>query len=471
MVSAAVTYNNSTFTATLQPSSALLPSTNYTAVVKGGTTDPRVKDTSALPMPANVTWSFATASPQGSCPCTVWTSAATPATVDSGDPNAGEFGVRFRSDVSGFITGLRFYKSATNTGTHIGNLWSNTGALLATANFSGESSTGWQQVNFGSPVAVTAGTTYVASYFSPTGHYSLDQNFFTANGVDNVPLHALANGVDGSNGIYAYSAATTFPTSTFNSSNYWVDVVFSTTLPTQPPVVTSFSPTNGSAGVSKTAAVTATFNKALDPTSVNSSTFQLLDASSTVVSASVTYNNSTFTATLQPTAALANSSTYTAIVQGGGIKDSSGTPMAASYASSFVTTSSNPPPIITTFSPASGASGVSTTATITATFNKAIDPTTLNTSTFQLLNASNSAVSASISYNSSTFTATLQPSSPLTASTSYTVVLHGGTVDPRVKDTSGTPLAGNVTWAFTTSSIACKFVPAQSGAHRAPPWS
>ena len=338
VVSAAVTYNNSTFTASLQPSSALLPSTNYTAVVKGGTADPRVKDNSALPMPANVTWSFATASPAGSCPCTVWTSAATPATVDSGDPNAGEFGVRFRSDVSGFITGLRFYKSATNTGTHIGNLWSNTGALLATANFSGESSTGWQQVNFGSPVAVTAGTTYVASYFSPTGHYSLDQNFFITNGVDNVPLHALANGVDGSNGIYAYSATTTFPTSTFNSSNYWVDVVFSTTLPTQPPVVTSFSPRTDLPGVSKTAAVTATFNKALDPASVNSSTFQLLDASNTVVSASVTYNNSTFTATLQPTAALANSSAYTAIVQGGGIKDSSGTPMAASYASSFVTT-------------------------------------------------------------------------------------------------------------------------------------
>jgi len=140
----------------------------------------------------------------------------------------------------------------------------------------------------------------------------------------------------------------------------------------KPPVVTSFSPANGSAGVSKTAAVTATFNKALDPASVNSSTFQLLDASNTVVSASVTYNNSTFTATLQPTAALANSSAYTAIVQGGGIKDSSETPMAASYASSFVTTSSNPPPIITTFSPASGASGVSTTTTITATFNKAM---------------------------------------------------------------------------------------------------
>ena len=458
-VSASVTYNNSTFTATLQPSVPLQPSTNYTAVVKGGPTDPTVKDLSAIPMGASVTWSFATASPPGSCPCTIWTSAATPVLVDSGDPNAGEFGVRFRSDVSGFITGIRYYKSSTNTGTHVGNLWSNTGALLATATFSGESSTGWQQVNFASPVAVTAATTYVATYFAPVGHYSVDQNTFLTTGIDNVPLHALANGVDGSNGVFAYSATTTFPTSTFNSSNYWVDVVFSTTLPTQPPVVTSFSPQNGSAGVSTTTAIAATFNKALDPTSVNNSTFELFDASNNLIGSSVSYSNSTLTAVLQPTTALANSASYTAVVQGGGIKDSSETPMASSYSSSFVTTSLNPPPIVTGFSPASGASGVTTTAIITATFNKAINPATLNASTVQLLNSSNASVPASITYNSSTFTVTLQPTSPLAISSNYTMVLRGGTVDPRVKDTNGIALAANVTWTFATSSIASQVCP------------
>ncbi len=457
-VSATVTYNNSTFTATLQPSSPLLPSTNYTAEVKGGTTDPAVKDTSAVPMPASVTWSFATANPPGSCPCTVWTSAAVPGTVDGGDPNAGEFGVRVRSDVNGFITGIRYYKSAGNTGTHIGNLWSNTGTLLATATFTGESSTGWQQVNFGSPVAVTAGTTYVASYFAPGGHYSIDQNFFNA-GVDNVPLHALANGLDGSNGIFGYAAASTFPTSTFNASNYWVDVVFSTTLQTQAPVVTSFSPPNGSAGVSTTAPVTATFSKALDPTTVNGGTFQLLDASNTVVAASVTYNGSTLTAILQPTAALANSTGYTAIVRGSGVKDTTGTPMAASYSSSFVTSALTSPPVVVAFTPANGASGVSTTSTITATFSKAIDPTTLNGSTFQLLNSSNTVLPGSITYNSSTFTATLQPSAALAAASSYTVVVRGGSVDPRVKDTSGTALAANVSWVFTTSATASQVCP------------
>ncbi len=459
-VSSTVTYDNSTLTATLQPTSPLLPSSNYSAVVRGGTTDPRVQDLSAVPMAATVTWSFATASPPGSCPCTVWTSTTTPSIVDSGDPNPGEFGVRFRSDVSGYITGIRYYKSATNTGTHMGNLWTNAGALLGTVTFTAESNTGWQQANFESPIPVTAGITYVATYFTANGHYSLDQNFFTTASVDSIPLHALANGTDGSNGVFAYSSNSTFPTSTFNSSNYWVDVVFSTTLPSQPPpTVVSFSPQNGSAGVSTTTAVTATFSKALDPTTVNGSTFQLVDNNNNVVSSSVNYNSATKSAVLQPTAALANSIGYTAFLHGDGIRDSSGTPMAASYASSFVTVSSAPSLVVTTFSPVRGASGVSTTTTVTATFNRPIDPATLNGATFQLLASSGNSLGASVTYNPSTLTATLKPSTPLAVASTYTAVLRGGTVDPRIKDSSGTALAANVTWSFATSSTATQVCP------------
>jgi hypothetical protein len=60
------------------------------------------------------------------------------------------------------------------------------------------------------------------------GHYSDDQNGFAAAGVDNPPLHALANGAPGGNGVYAYGAASVFPNQTWNASNYWVDVVFTT---------------------------------------------------------------------------------------------------------------------------------------------------------------------------------------------------------------------------------------------------
>ena len=80
------------------------------------------------------------------CPCSLWGPTVTPAVVDVGDPAALELGVKFTSDAFGTVSGIRFYKAGTNTGTHIGNLWSSTGQLLATATFSGESASGWQQV-------------------------------------------------------------------------------------------------------------------------------------------------------------------------------------------------------------------------------------------------------------------------------------------------------------------------------------
>jgi hypothetical protein len=97
-------------------------------------------------------------------PATIWPATATPATPDVGSDSPIELGVRFYSDTPGYITGIRFYKSSANTGTHIGNLWSSNGTLLATATFSSETASGWQQVNFSKSVAIAANTAYVASY-------------------------------------------------------------------------------------------------------------------------------------------------------------------------------------------------------------------------------------------------------------------------------------------------------------------
>jgi hypothetical protein len=155
----------------------------------------------------------------------------TPQTIDSGDTAGVELGVKFTADSSGQITGLRFYKASTNVGTHIGSLWTSTGTLLASATFTNESASGWQYVTFSSPVAVSAGTTYVAGYLAPQGHYSFNSFQFNQS-VDNPPLHGLANATS-VNGLYAYSGVSTFPTSSFNASNYWVDVLFAPTAPGQ----------------------------------------------------------------------------------------------------------------------------------------------------------------------------------------------------------------------------------------------
>ena len=175
-------------------------------------------------------------------------------------------GVKFRSEVNGYITGLRFYKGVANTGTHIGHLWASNGTLLATATFVNESGSGWQSVSFASPVPINAGTTYIASYFSSSGYFAFNPNDFTR-GVDNAPLHALAAGVDGPNGVYAYGSSA-FPTNG-STHNYWVDVVFNTLVVTDTPVptVTSVPLTNGVPGIKANTNITATFGEGMAPTS------------------------------------------------------------------------------------------------------------------------------------------------------------------------------------------------------------
>jgi hypothetical protein len=193
------------------------------------------------PVAASPPASFLTPMNQ-TCPCTIWDPTTTPVTLDENDPSAIEVGLKFRSDVTGYVTGVRFYKAAANTGTHIGHLWTSSGALLAAVTFSGETASGWQQATFPTAVPVGAGTTYVISYYAPVGHYSGTDAAFTAVGVDNQPMHALANGVSGTNGVYIYSATSAFPTQSYNSTNYWVDVVFSTTSPSgSPPVISGIT--------------------------------------------------------------------------------------------------------------------------------------------------------------------------------------------------------------------------------------
>jgi len=173
-------------------------------------------------------WVDVVFTPQAACPCTIWSGNTVPSSVDNGRDSPVELGVKFTSSSSGTITGIRFYKSSANTGTHVGNLWSSTGTLLATATFANETASGWQQVSFSSPVAINANTTYVASYHAMAGHYSADVGFFSTAGVNNPPLQALANGVNGGNGVYLYGSASGFPSNTYRAANYWVDVIFST---------------------------------------------------------------------------------------------------------------------------------------------------------------------------------------------------------------------------------------------------
>ncbi len=155
----------------------------------------------------------------------LWDNSTTPAEVSVAESIPVVLGVKFQATTSGTIRGIRFYKSAQNTGTHTGSLWTSGGALLASGTFTGETPSGWQQLNFSTPVSITAGTTYVASYQTTAGHFSRNLQYF-AGQYTNSPLIAPASGAVGGNGVYVYSAANAFPSNSAQATNYWVDVLF-----------------------------------------------------------------------------------------------------------------------------------------------------------------------------------------------------------------------------------------------------
>ena len=279
-----------------------------------------------------------------SCPCSIWNDSFTPAVASANDTNAVELGVKFRSDVDGFVTGTRFYKGTANTGTHTAHLWSSVGTLLGSMTFSGETPSGWQQGSFPSAIAISANTTYVISYHTTVGQYAADGNYFTSQ-FDSGPLHALADGFDGPNGVYKYGG-TAFPTDTFNKTNYWVDVVFNTTAApdTTPPTVVSVTPPSGAGAVNAQSGLTAIFSETMNAATITSATFQLRDGANALVPATVTYDPATLKATLDPDATLSLSSGYTATVRGGagGVEDANGNELSADFTWSFTTAGAPP---------------------------------------------------------------------------------------------------------------------------------
>jgi len=159
----------------------------------------------------------------------LWAPTTVPANVDAPDSVPVNLGIKFTSTQSGYITGIRFYKSAANTGTHVGTLWSSTGQKLAQATFANESASGWQQITFATPVQITANSVYVASYFAPKGHYSYNYDYFATSSLTNGPLRAPRSVSSGANGLFLYGSSVAFPSANYRATNYWVDVVFKPT--------------------------------------------------------------------------------------------------------------------------------------------------------------------------------------------------------------------------------------------------
>ncbi|MBB5953586.1 hypothetical protein FHS29_000156 [Saccharothrix tamanrassetensis] len=236
------------------PSAALVANTRYTVHATAADVNGNATATTA-------TWSITTEA-LAPCPCSLFSAATVPTTTSAADGNAYELGVRFKATYNGRISGVKFYKGDGNTGTHTGSLWSATGTRMATGTFTGETAAGWQTLTFAAPVDVRAGTTYVASYTAPRGRFAVDYSYYQPRRVDSPPLSAPQNSWDNPNGVYLEGSG--FPTKTHQGNNYWVDVVYTFSGDTVPPVNSSHTPLNDATEVDLDGPVTATFDEPID---------------------------------------------------------------------------------------------------------------------------------------------------------------------------------------------------------------
>ena len=246
-------------TGTFVPNDLLAPHTTYTVTLDA-------TDTVGNALTPAHTWSFTTGAAANGCPCTLL-GGTHPGTVDAGDGGNVELGLKFVPAERTRATGVRYYKSAANTGVHTGSLWTTSGVRLATGTFTGETATGWQTLTFAEPVELAAGITYVASYHAPNGHYSSDLDHFATTGTTRGPLSAPSSPASGGNGLFQYGGG--FPTDSYRSANYWVDVVVDTAgLDYDPPVVTTRTPGLGAIGAPTDSGVVVRFDEQVDPVGV-----------------------------------------------------------------------------------------------------------------------------------------------------------------------------------------------------------
>jgi len=226
------------------------------------------------------------------------------------------------------------------------------------------------------------------------------------------------------------------------ATNYFWSFTTGAAASTTPPTVTSTVPAGGATLVPVGGALAATFSEPMDPTTITNATFSLQQGS-TPMAGTVTYSG--LTAVFTPAANLAVNASYTATITTG-VHDLSGNAMANNYAWSFatgLTVSTLPPTVISTL-PANGATAVTTSTNVVANFSEAINPLTVTTATFLVLQGTTPVSGVVIYANNS---ATFRPNASLSPNILYTAEILNS-----VADLSGNTLGATYLWTFTTGA-------------------
>ena len=469
-VSGQVTYTAATNMATFTPSVGLAPGT-FTATITTG-----AKDAFGIALAANFVWTFTTAA------------TVAPPTVVSTVPANGATGVAVNTTISAT------FSEAMNPATINGTTFTVTGPgatpVAGTVTYAGNTATFTPSAVLANSTVFTATITTGAK--DPAGA-SLAANFvwtFTTAAAPTVVSTVPVNGATGVavNTIISATFSEAMNAATINAGTFIVtgpgatpiagtvtyagntatftpsailanSTVFTATITTgakdpagaslaanfvwtfttaAAPTVVSTVPVNGATGVAVNTIISATFSEAMNPATINGTTFTVTGAGATPVAGAVTYAGNT--ATFTPAAVLANSTLFTATITTGA-KDPAGASLAANFVWTFTTAAA--PTVVSTV-PVNGATGVAVNTTISATFSLPMDATTINTTTFTLTGPGATAVTGAINYAGNT--ATFTPAAVLASSTLFTATIATGAKDP-----TGAPLAANFVWTFTTA--------------------
>jgi hypothetical protein len=194
-------------------------STVLTLGAASGATSPVTNTVSATASSIGSVSFTATANPSGGTNNQTIFTNQTPSIPDVSDGVPYELGMKFRSAKGGQIRAIRYWKAASETGNHVGKIWSSTGQNLASVNFLNETVSGWQQQLLNTPLAIEPNTTYVVSV-NCNSYFPLTYDQLT-NSIVNGDLSSVA---DGNNGVYG--TTNTLPTNSYRNSNYFRDIVF-----------------------------------------------------------------------------------------------------------------------------------------------------------------------------------------------------------------------------------------------------
>jgi hypothetical protein len=218
--------------------------------------------------------------------------------------------------------------------------------------------------------------------------------------------------------------------------------------PCAAPTLISETPANLAANVCPSTVVTATFSEAMNPATITASTFTVTGPGTTAVAGAVTYAGST--ATFTPSSALVLNTLYTGTITTGA-QDASGTALASNFTWTFTTNATAcAAPTVVSVAPANNTGGICPNTLVTATFSAAMQPSSINTTTFTLAGPGSTAVAGTVTYVAASDVATFTPNSPLALGTLYTATITTG-----AQDLGGDPLANSYVWTFTTSATAC----------------